>query len=103
MRAWLLCLAFTLPVVAFADGCIMPLAVNTPEYKAGPAPGETDQRSVILWRDGRETLLLQVGYAGPASDLAWVVPVPSMPGKAIPLLSLSDEKSTVVPVSMLVL
>ncbi len=40
---------------------------------------EPSQVALIYWRDGEETLILQVDFEGPTSEFAWIVPLPSAP------------------------
>jgi HEAT repeat protein len=40
---------------------------------------EPTQKSIILHDNGREDLVLQVKYEGPASEFGWLVPVPGRP------------------------
>jgi len=56
---------------AQADGCFV--------WRRGADLNEPSQKAVLLWRGGRETLVLQVKYEGPAEDFAWIVPLPARP------------------------
>jgi hypothetical protein len=40
---------------------------------------EPTQKAIILHDQGREDLILQVKYEGPAEDFGWVIPVPGQP------------------------
>lgn len=66
--------------IASADGCFMP-----PEETYGRLYGDlgatsTEQKGIIIEpAEGREVLLLQTTYHGPASGFAWVIPVPGEP------------------------
>jgi HEAT repeat protein len=40
---------------------------------------EPTQKAIILHDQGREDLVLQVKYEGPAEDFGWVIPVPGLP------------------------
>jgi hypothetical protein len=40
---------------------------------------EPTQKAIILHDQGREDLILQVKYEGPAEDFGWVIPVPCQP------------------------
>src|SRR5580658_1352469 len=40
---------------------------------------EPTQKAVILYDQGREDLVLQVKYEGPAEEFGWLVPVPALP------------------------
>jgi hypothetical protein len=58
-----------------ADGCAL-----VPITETGSARVSSDaQKALLLWDDGQETLHLKSTYAGPASDFAWVIPVPAYP------------------------
>ena len=57
---------------AFADGCYIPkLATGN--------IAEPDQSAVVAYQNGKEQLILQVGYKGDVSEFAWLVPTPSKP------------------------
>ncbi|MCX7599758.1 MAG: DUF2330 domain-containing protein [Armatimonadetes bacterium] len=76
--------ALVAPCLASADGMLLvPVAAESAGFHSAFAAGgvalETDQRAVIIFRDGRETLVLQAAYAAPSSGLAWIIPVPSAP------------------------
>ncbi len=66
--------------IALADGVFMP-----PEESYGRLYGDlgaasTEQKGIIVEpAEGREVLLLQTTYHGPAAGFAWVVPVPGEP------------------------
>jgi len=55
----------------YADGCFV--------WNEGADLHEPVQRAIIYFEDGREVLLLQVKYEGPAEDFAWIVPLPCRP------------------------
>jgi hypothetical protein len=40
---------------------------------------EPTQKALVGYKDGQETLVLQVRYAGAASDFGWLVPLPAKP------------------------
>jgi len=40
---------------------------------------EPTQKAIILYDQGREDLVLQVKYEGPAKEFGWLVPVPGLP------------------------
>jgi hypothetical protein len=66
--------------VALADGMFM-----APEDAYGRLYGDlgatsTEQKGIIIDpAEGREVLLLQTTYHGPAAGFAWVIPVPGEP------------------------
>ena len=55
----------------FADGCFV--------WKKGADLTEPSQKAILYWKDGKETLVLQVKYEGEAEDFAWIVPLPNKP------------------------
>ncbi len=57
---------------ALADGGMFPVF-------AGSA-ASSDQRAVLAFDGGRETLVLQTAYEGDGTDFAWVIPVPVQVG-----------------------
>ena len=40
---------------------------------------EPTQKAIIVYDQGREDLVLQVKYEGPAEDFGWLIPVPGLP------------------------
>lgn len=40
---------------------------------------EPEQKAIILFRDGRQDLILEVSYEGSPEDFVWLVPVPTRP------------------------
>ena len=68
--AWL---AGTAAPQARADGRVMP-PVLVPQEVAMP-----DQRALLAWRDGVETLVIESAFVGKGTDFAWVVPLPAKP------------------------
>lgn len=69
-------LLFSAPAV-FADGGLI-----APPYRT---VYETDQKAVIFYDGGYETLILSVAFSGNTKDFAWIVPTPSKPetGKSV--------------------
>jgi len=65
----------------WADGAFMePMVLDRVSGKVGVA--STEQKGVIIeLPNGREALLLQTTYQGPADRFAWVIPVPGRPQK----------------------
>lgn len=76
----------TWPVLG--DGCFV--------WDKGADLTEPSQKAIIHWQDGKETLVLQVKYEGPAEDFAWIVPLPARPEIA----ALSPEKSPFAEISL---
>lgn len=66
-----LVIGFLLPFFALADGGFFP----PPDYYMYG----TDQRAVIFYEEGKETLILSNTFRGDAKDFGWVVPTPSQP------------------------
>lgn len=48
----------------------------------GATVQSSHQRAVIVFEDGRETLILQTRYAGEQADFAWVIPTPTLVQRA---------------------
>ncbi|MCK5460228.1 DUF2330 domain-containing protein [Candidatus Parcubacteria bacterium] len=63
--------AILVPSVIFADG----MMIAPPNRYIF----ETDQKAVIFFEDGLETLIISVSFKGDTDDFAWVVPTPSRP------------------------
>jgi len=55
----------------YADGCFV--------WRKGADLNEPTQKAIIYWKDGKEIMVLQVKYEGPAEDFAWIVPLPGKP------------------------
>ncbi len=89
----LVILSLFLPGIVSADGVIFP---PPDRYVA-----ETDQKAVLFYDKGIETLILSITFTGNAKDFAWVVPTPSRPevDKASSELFLSLEELTRPPVN----
>jgi len=60
-----------LGALARADGGMFPQPAGSGE--------SADQRAVVAFDNGRQTLILQTAYAGDRGDFAWVIPVPIRP------------------------
>jgi len=56
---------------ALADGAFV--------WRKGVDLHEPQQKAVLYWHAGREVMVLQVKYEGPAEDFGWVVPLPARP------------------------
>lgn len=61
-----------------ADGFML-LPSITYGYTGKEKVSSDAQKALIVWHEGEETLHIQSSYSGPASDLAWVIPIPSRP------------------------
>lgn len=63
-----------------ADGCfVMPPFV----WDSFRDINEPTQNAILLHDKGREDMILQVRYEGPASEFGWLIPVPSQPQVAV--------------------
>ena len=40
---------------------------------------EPTQKAILVYDAGREDLILQVKYEGPADEFGWLIPVPNLP------------------------
>lgn len=73
----LLLLIFLLPSAAFADGKVLPkvgfLRTETPE-----------QRALIHWAEGVETLVVETSARTDSTNLAWIIPLPAKPTEIRP-------------------
>lgn len=58
---------------ANADGCFVFVWNKQKDIN------EPTQKAIILHDNGREDLVLQVKYEGPAEDFGWLIPVPGLP------------------------
>ena len=68
ITAWLLAAG-----QARADGCFVFVWNKQKDIN------EPTQKAILLHDQGREDLVLQVKYEGPAEDFGWLVPVPGLP------------------------
>src|SRR5882762_11903808 len=57
----------------YADGCFVF------RWNKERDINEPTQKAIILHDQGREDLVLQVKYEGPAEDFGWLIPVPGQP------------------------
>ena len=68
----LLALSSPLQGVALADGMVIP-------QMAYALPQIPDQRALIHYAGGIETLVIETSFAGSGTNFAWVVPLPAIP------------------------
>src|ERR1043165_8386312 len=68
----LLALSSPLQGVALADGMVIP-------QMAYALPQIPDQRALIHYAGGIETLVSETSFAGSGTNFAWVVPLPAIP------------------------
>lgn len=73
---------------ARADGCFV--------WQGGVDLVEPSQKAIISFRDGTETMVLQVKYEGPATEFAWIVPLPAKPE----VTAIEPEKSPFAEISL---
>jgi hypothetical protein len=59
--------------ICLADGCFVF------RWQKGIDINEPTQKAIILYDSGREDIVLQVKYEGPAEEFGWLVPVPGLP------------------------
>ncbi len=72
-RFWLLALLVLVATTClFGDGIILPPV-------AAPEVTMPDQRALLVWHDGTETLVIESRFSGQGDRFAWVVPLPSRP------------------------
>lgn len=72
-----------LPTVAHADGMFMPLDKEYGRVYGDLGAASTEQKGIVIeLPEGREALVLQTTYQGPAAEFAWIVPVPGEPAEA---------------------
>lgn len=58
---------------ARADGKVLPPVLVAQEIEM------PDQRALLAWKDGVETLVIESSFVGEGTDFAWVVPLPAKP------------------------
>jgi len=58
---------------ARADGKVLPPVLVAQEIEM------PDQRALLAWKDGVETLVIESSFVGQGTDFAWVVPLPAKP------------------------
>ena len=63
------------PLFAQADG------VKFPEVAFAKMPEIPQQRAMIVWQDGVETLVVETSYKSESPDVGWVLPIPAKPTK----------------------
>jgi hypothetical protein len=94
-RWWIIVCLVGLPAIAGADGMFTG-GVATEDTVGDRVAGRagvasTEQKGIIIeLPEGREALLLQTTYHGPADRFAWVIPVPGKPGKEDVFLASTD-------------
>ncbi len=69
--ALLICL-LGLVAAGWADGGMFPQLAGSAE--------SADQRAIVAFDDGHQTLILQTAYEGDRTEFAWVIPVPDLLG-----------------------
>lgn len=72
VRAFVLLVLLSISTMALADGMYIGKT-----YTAKPSI--PDQRAIVVWHDGIETLLVESKLRAEAGEYSWVVPLPSVP------------------------
>jgi hypothetical protein len=69
----LMLVSFILPGLSFADGCYIPVQAikKIPEIPS--------QRALLVWKDGKETLIISSALDSKSQELGWIIPLPSVP------------------------
>ncbi|MCE5324588.1 DUF2330 domain-containing protein [bacterium] len=62
-----------------ADGVMLPQRIAWLEKQVKTLINEPEQKAVIYFNRGEETLIISPRYEGSAKNFAWVIPVPSRP------------------------
>ena len=60
---------------AQADGC------KFPEVAVQAMPKIPQQRAIVVWQDGAETLVVESSFESESHDVGWVLPLPAEPTK----------------------
>lgn len=71
LASWILGLVTLLPTAVLADGMVFP-------QTAYARPEIPDQRALIHFANGTETLVIETAFTGPGTNFAWVVPLPTL-------------------------
>lgn len=71
-RAWVVVLMLFAPFLARADGMV----ISKRTYAVPTIP---DQRALLHYTNGTETLVIETSFQGPGTNFAWVVPLPAVP------------------------
>ena len=66
----ILAFALLLPVLALADGMVIP-------QRAYAIPQIPDQQALLHYANGTETLVIETAFLGEGTNFAWVVPLPA--------------------------
>ena len=70
---WVVLVVLSLAAVAWADGIVVP-------SQAAVKPARTpDQRALLRYDNGIETLVIETTVEGDGRDFAWIVPLPAAP------------------------
>lgn len=72
-------------ILSFAAASTLANGVYMPPIATPAMPSIPSQRAMIVFRDGSETLIVESTFQSPASDVAWILPVPAAPTKIEPL------------------
>ena len=73
-RRWLAVVVCVIGLMSagWADGGMFPQLAGSAE--------SADQRAIVAFDDGHQTLILQTAYEGDPAEFAWVIPVPDLLG-----------------------
>ena len=91
-----LCLTIVFARAAHADGCMFPRQEDWKRLRERALINEVDQKAVVMFRDGKEDLIISPSFQGEAAGFAWVVPVPTRPQVAIVKGALFHELAELV-------
>jgi hypothetical protein len=78
VRAALLAAVSAFPSSARADGRVV-VGWEPTERAVATSATTPDQRALIVWDEGKETLVVETAFTGKGRDFAWIVPLPSVP------------------------
>ena len=96
-KTWVLLGALALTAqTARADGGLFPRRDAWKEQRERALITEPAQKAAIVYKDGREQLIISPSFSGPPGDFAWVVPVPSRPQVRILRGALFHELARIV-------
>lgn len=71
--------SFSLCSLAHSDGMMIPDEATWKRMNEKAYINEPEQKAVVFFSKGKERLIISPSYSGPASNFAWIVPVPARP------------------------
>lgn len=87
------------PLLALVVGLIVAFARADGMYAKGSAvpsePTVPDQRAIVAWDQGVETLIVESSLRGGKGSYSWILPLPSVPTLVRP------ARASVIPLSRL--